>query len=106
VAVDNLVEGFVSTGTVTPLRVGFAGKVKQALQSHTLDGKIATHPMKWDVDELNKDITEVGRKLKNAKMRMDGPASELRSVNVSVKMNERIGVLLRLFFWWGGGSGV
>jgi bifunctional ADP-heptose synthase (sugar kinase/adenylyltransferase) len=44
VAVDNLVEGLVSSG-VKALRVGFGGNVRSSLIEHTLDHKLETHPL-------------------------------------------------------------
>lgn len=44
VAVDNLVEGLVSAG-LKPLRVGYAGKVKESLLEHTLEFQLEQHPL-------------------------------------------------------------
>ncbi|KAH7911786.1 P-loop containing nucleoside triphosphate hydrolase protein [Hygrophoropsis aurantiaca] len=54
VAVDNLVEGFASSG-IKPLRVGYGGKIKSSLYKHTLDYKLEQHPLKPRVDSLISD---------------------------------------------------
>ncbi|KAJ7634774.1 P-loop containing nucleoside triphosphate hydrolase protein [Roridomyces roridus] len=57
VAVDNLVEGLAASG-VRPLRVGFGGQVKESLMEHTLDHKLAQHPLKPSLDALMKQEEE------------------------------------------------
>ncbi|KAJ7749093.1 P-loop containing nucleoside triphosphate hydrolase protein [Mycena maculata] len=71
VAVDNLVEGLAAAG-VRPLRVGFGGKVKEALIEYTLEYKLETHPRKPDLDALVKQeedcqarIRDISKKLRD-----------------------------------------
>lgn len=43
VAVDNLVEGFVTAG-LDPVRIGY-GQTKSTLQQHSLESKVEKHPL-------------------------------------------------------------
>ncbi|EEB91721.1 hypothetical protein MPER_09875, partial [Moniliophthora perniciosa FA553] len=52
VAVDNLVEGLANAG-LRPLRASSAGKVKPALQEHTLEWKMLQHPSQPALKSLN-----------------------------------------------------
>jgi hypothetical protein len=54
VAVDNLCEGFAQDSLITPLRVGYGGKVKHSLYKYTLDHELSLHPLKPKVDALEK----------------------------------------------------
>ncbi|KAF8583439.1 P-loop containing nucleoside triphosphate hydrolase protein [Ramaria rubella] len=55
VAVDNLVEGLAAAG-IRPLRVGYSAKVKPSLLPHTLHAQLETHPLKPELDSLQKSI--------------------------------------------------
>ena len=62
VAVDNLVEGFVTAG-LDPVRIGY-GQIKSTLQEHSFEFKIEQHPLypKYEVvsenlKELEKDLS-------------------------------------------------
>ncbi|THH30257.1 hypothetical protein EUX98_g3918 [Antrodiella citrinella] len=61
VAVDNLVEGLVAAG-LNPLRVGFGGKVKDSLLTHTLDHKLKTHPLAKKLEEAGARADEVQKR--------------------------------------------
>ena len=62
-------EALVLAG-VNPLRVGFSGKTKDSIEAHTLDAKLAAHPLKsridsvcQELDKLDKKIQDIQRKL-------------------------------------------
>ena len=63
VAVDNLVEGFVTAG-LDPVRIGY-GQTKSTLQEHSLESKMEKHPLyqKYEVacGELKKLEGELNR---------------------------------------------
>ena len=44
VAVDHLLEG-LAVATLNPVRIGYNGKVKSSLVSHTLEAKLEVHPL-------------------------------------------------------------
>ncbi|KAH8084913.1 P-loop containing nucleoside triphosphate hydrolase protein [Cristinia sonorae] len=85
VAVDNLVEGLVSAG-LKPLRVGYGGKVKDALMEHTLENKLKAHPMAAKLEELAKQADDLERKQKDLVMRI----VEFRGKATSAKAKERL----------------
>lgn len=62
VAVDNLVEGLVSSG-VKALRVGFGGNVRSSLIEHTLDYKLETHPLQPTLARLVKREEELSARM-------------------------------------------
>ncbi|CAL1698014.1 unnamed protein product [Somion occarium] len=74
VAVDNLVEGLLTTG-LKPLRIGYGGKVKESLRETTLEAKIAAHRLSKDLERVNAQTEMVEKRRKNLLMRI----SELRS---------------------------
>lgn len=64
VAVDNLVEGFVTAG-LDPVRIGY-GQIKSTLQEHSFEFKIERHPLypKYKavserLEKLEKDLEEI-----------------------------------------------
>ncbi|KAI0077675.1 P-loop containing nucleoside triphosphate hydrolase protein [Panus rudis PR-1116 ss-1] len=64
VAVDNLVEGLLSAG-LKPLRVGFGGRVEEALRQTTLDHKLSMHPLKGRYDTTLKQIEALDKRKDN-----------------------------------------
>jgi regulator of nonsense transcripts 1 len=62
VAVDNLVEGLVSS-SVKALRVGFGGNVRSSLIEHTLDHKLETHPLQPTLARLVKREEELSSRM-------------------------------------------
>lgn len=61
-AVDNLVEGLVSS-SVKALRVGFGGNVRSSLIEHTLDHKLETHPLQPTLARLVKREEELSSRM-------------------------------------------
>ncbi|KAL4077685.1 P-loop containing nucleoside triphosphate hydrolase protein [Scleroderma citrinum] len=61
VAVDNLVEGFVSAG-LTPLRVGFGAKIKPSLAEYSLEDRLEKHLLKAKVDKLLNEEKSLGKR--------------------------------------------
>ncbi|KAF7297208.1 hypothetical protein MIND_00953900 [Mycena indigotica] len=57
VAVDNLVEGLAAAG-LKPLRIGFAGQVRDSLHPHTMDFKLERHSLKATFDTIIKKQSE------------------------------------------------
>ncbi|KAJ7115532.1 P-loop containing nucleoside triphosphate hydrolase protein [Mycena crocata] len=70
VAVDNLVEGLAAAG-LEPLRVGFAGQVKESLVEHTLDYKLERHPLKPKLTALTKQEEEVSKGIQELQKKFD-----------------------------------
>ncbi|KII90282.1 hypothetical protein PLICRDRAFT_40479 [Plicaturopsis crispa FD-325 SS-3] len=75
VAVDNLVEGLASAG-LSPLRVGFGGKVKPSLFPHTLDAKLEAHALAPEVEKLAAEEEKLGKKLEDLAARMSAAAGK------------------------------
>ncbi|KAJ8700747.1 hypothetical protein PTI98_003744 [Pleurotus ostreatus] len=84
VAVDNLVEGLAATG-LTPLRVGFGGKVKASLIQHTLDYKLDIHPLKPKLDKLVQDGDALTEELRNLVNR----TQEFKDQHAGKSLNQR-----------------
>lgn len=77
VAVDNLVEGLAASG-VRPLRVGFGGKVKESLVEHTLDYKLAQHPLKPNLEVLVKKEEAVALRIRDINKMLEEKLAEAR----------------------------
>lgn len=84
VAVDNLVEGLAATG-LTPLRVGFGGKVKASLIQHTLDYKLDIHPLKPKLDKLIQDGDALSEELRSLVNR----TQEFKDKHAGKSLNQR-----------------
>lgn len=69
VAVDNLVEGLISSG-VKALRVGFVGNVRSSLTEHTLDHKLEIHPLQPSLVRLVKREEELSARMIDLKSRL------------------------------------
>lgn len=69
VAVDNLVEGLVSSG-VKALRVGFGNNIRSSLLEHTLDHKLSMHPLQSTVLELTKKEEDLSANILDLKTRL------------------------------------
>lgn len=69
VAVDNLVEGLIASGTLDILRIGSTGKVKPSLLQYSLDYKMEQHPLYPQMMEKQKYLKELREKIANAKER-------------------------------------
>ncbi|KAK7688479.1 hypothetical protein QCA50_008017 [Cerrena zonata] len=85
VAVDNLVEGLVTTG-LKPLRIGYGGKVKEMLQETTLEAKVAAHKLSKDLKRVNDQAEAMEKKQRNLLIRI----SDLKAKK-SAKLSERLG---------------
>lgn len=82
VAVDNLVEGLVQQTSyvelpgrarpkpLQPLRIGSAGKVRPSLEPHTLDAKLATHPLAPELEKVRERISSLVKKRKELMVRI------------------------------------
>lgn len=68
-AVDNLVEGLISSG-VKALRVGFVGNVRSSLTEHTLDHKLEIHPLQPSLVRLVKREEELSARMIDLKSRL------------------------------------
>ncbi|KLO16533.1 P-loop containing nucleoside triphosphate hydrolase protein [Schizopora paradoxa] len=64
VAVDNLVEGFVSQG-LKPLRIGFEGKVKSDLEEHLLEYQFDSHPLQKLFEKITEKIREMNTAIRD-----------------------------------------
>jgi len=96
VAVDNLVEGFVTAG-LDPVRIGY-GKTKSALQEHSFEFKMEQHPLypayevvSENLEKLEKDLSRTCARIFEQQKRRD-PACELSRLKsyrdvLSVKMS-------------------
>ena len=60
---DNLCEGLAENSVMSPLRVGYGGKVKASLYEHSLDYKLFLHPLKKRVDRLTEDEERMRKRL-------------------------------------------
>lgn len=82
VAVDNLVEGIVRQTSfvdlpgrakpkpLRPLRVGSPGKVRPALEPHTLEAQLAAHPLATEYQALQDRITNLVKRRKDLRIRI------------------------------------
>jgi AAA domain len=68
VAVDNLVEGLISSG-VKALRVG--GNVRSSLIEHSLDHKLVTHPLQPNLARLVKREEELSTRMMDLEARLE-----------------------------------
>jgi hypothetical protein len=62
VAVDNLCEG-LAENSLSPLRVGYGGKVKASLYEHSLHHKLSLHPLKPKLEKLAEDEESLQKSL-------------------------------------------
>lgn len=69
VAVDHLVEGLVGA-TLSPLRVGYVGKVKQSLLEHTLEHKLTKHPLAAQLQRIKDQMEKTEERLKALETRI------------------------------------
>ena len=69
-AVDNLVEGLVSSG-VKALRVGFSGNVKSSVWEHTLDYKLETHPLQPTLARLVKREEDLSARMMDLESKLE-----------------------------------
>ncbi|KAF9526041.1 P-loop containing nucleoside triphosphate hydrolase protein [Crepidotus variabilis] len=87
VAVDNLVEGFARFG-VKPLRVGFAGNIRESLRPHSLEFKRQEHPMYPDLVQLEKDLEKLTKEkfeLKTVWMKLLGDLKNKKEETLAVE---------------------
>ena len=68
VAVDNLVEGFVTAG-LDPVRIGY-GQTKSTLQEHSLESKIEKHPLYAKYELASKELKKLEKDLKQTHTRI------------------------------------
>lgn len=96
-----MVEGLVTAG-VKPLRVGYGGKVKESLFTHTLDYKMKTHPLAAQLREATKQADEVEKNRENlliriADLRASGTSSKFARLvnmeNAALALERRLGAL-------------
>ena len=73
VAVDNLLEGLVENG-VNAIRIGRPVKVRESLRNSTLDAKMEVHPLKQDLDFVEKEFQEIMKKLPSLRGKEKGMA--------------------------------
>nr|GAT59093.1 predicted protein [Mycena chlorophos] len=101
VAVDHLVEGLAATG-LKPLRVGFAGQVRESLMQHTVDYKMERHPLKPALNALGEqsktlrtavnEIAEKARDLEKRKEKMTTEKARERAMLILANMASDIEV--------------
>uniref|UniRef100_A0A0W0FZN0 P-loop containing nucleoside triphosphate hydrolase protein n=1 Tax=Moniliophthora roreri TaxID=221103 RepID=A0A0W0FZN0_MONRR len=96
VAVDNLVEGLAGAG-LRPLRASSAGKVKPALQEHTLEWKMEHHPSQPELkrlverrDVLKKELKTVREALTELQQKEHAGTASEREVKRAKRMQEDI----------------
>lgn len=90
VAVDNLVDGLVSSG-VKALRVGFGGSVRGSVLGHTLDHKLSTHPLQHRLLELVKQEEALGARIADLEIRLrEVHAKELEGNAKAISKGERM----------------
>ena len=73
VAVDNLLEGLIENG-VNAIRIGRPVKVRESLRNSTLDAKMEVHPLKQDLDFIEKEFQEIMKKLPSLRGKEKGMA--------------------------------
>ncbi|EIN05865.1 P-loop containing nucleoside triphosphate hydrolase protein [Punctularia strigosozonata HHB-11173 SS5] len=75
VAVDNLVEGLAPS--LSPLRVGYGGKVKPSLYPHTLDAKLEQHELYSEVLKLERQEEALEKRVVSLRMSSTKAAEKL-----------------------------
>ena len=84
VAVDHLVEGLV-TASLSPLRIGYNGKVKPSLITHTLENKLAEHPLAAKLQRAKDQLESTMQRLRALEKRIE----ELKEKNMT-RYEERL----------------
>jgi hypothetical protein len=82
------VEGLAASG-VRPLRVGFGGKVKASLLEHTLDYKIANHPLTPALAAPVKQEEELALHIRTLLKKIDEVKPKAVGLGASGKVQER-----------------
>jgi hypothetical protein len=68
VAVDNLVEGFVTAG-LDPVRIGY-GQIKSTLQEYSLESKFEKHPLYTKYEVASEELKILEKELKRTYARI------------------------------------
>ncbi|KAF8621479.1 hypothetical protein AX15_007769 [Amanita polypyramis BW_CC] len=89
VAVNNLVEGLVTTG-LKPLRVGFGESVGPSLVEHTLDYQVANHRLQKVLTPIVKEVMKLEERINDQSMRVSSALSDAIREPKAQKTYERM----------------
>lgn len=92
VAVDHLVEGLVAAA-LTPLRIGYSGKVKASLEEHTLEHRLEAHSAAPELKRLKESAEAVVKRrraleerVKDVRAKVVGGGSTGRAGNMERRL--------------------